>query len=869
MYFKSGQLRKFFKEKGYIVGEKAAFTMMKNHPHVINDVVIMIPKKHAQELVEQYLLVPEGYILATEVPKTYNIAVSKIDSLTEAGTLGKCIRLLNGFWRVYVDSSKLDELQKEFITYQQLHEHFQTLGITIGIEYIRKIMNTHPKVINSQKYKQKLLHKDDMIDIINQIIPPAGYLSVDEACKHTGLNKNLIQELIKNKAIDKFTSKYGKQRIFVDPQQLQEVSDRETNYYSVPDAALLLGTSTTHLYRLIQDGILENFKLEKVKQKRKYYLNKNEIHQLHTKYSKIKDEARKPFNKAIFIKQFSDEILQKPIPIELSLNKELFIKFITQILNDLNDRETSLQNRRWELGNALDKIITHLPSLIHTLSKDFLVTMMDEEQLPHYVKQDFIRFYKYACRIQRTSPQKVYITRNRIKRSISESSDDEIYPPAVYDRFYTHAKKVDLHIPYAIQKRTYANMWLFSTFLLTDMWRATDIFYEFPRIDIDILNIPDFAWFKTKKMNHNQIHLVIEQLRLLLNFANVGKTGAELLFLMIPELEESIATAAVICELHSRDVPISDVVQKSFLLGTFFEGITSGKLKTSSSGRVVHMKYFATDELLKRTKFSSHKLCKSTMTYVYFYVSEKGEAGDIDTRNQAEKLLSGGRSHQHENSVIPYVVFSNKDGSMDTVSINLFRRGHFGWLYNTMVSHVNSSLSIQQSMEERTQSIEELRDEFSLRELDDWAVGILQNKKNEEYVVRRLMKMSKIELIEEVIKIYKCEKPSRDGLGQCFAFPDCHFPGRTSCIGCPEFIPQYQLLKQAHSEFLRLSDSIRNNVFEDLRLRDSMFLCRLYIVIGEAVKAFGRDKVNAYISLETITNEWQEVKPYLEIPERE
>lgn len=369
-------------------------------------------------------------------------------------------------------------------------------------------------------------------------------------------------------------------------------------------------------------------------------------------------------------------------------------------------------------------------------------------------------------------------------------------------------------------------------------------------------------------MNENQVHLVIEQLRLSLNFANVGKTGAELLFLMIPELEEAIATAAVICELHSRDLPTSNVVQKGFLLGTFFEGITPEKLKTSSSGRAVHMKYFATDELLKRTKFSSHKLCKSTMTYVYFYVSEQGEAGDIDTRNQADKILTKGRSHQQENSVIPYVAFSNKDGSMDNVSINLFRRGHFGWLYNTMVSHVESSLSIQQSMEKRTESIEGLRDEFSLRELEDWAEGLLQNKKNKEFVVRRLMKMSREELIQEVVKIYRCEKPSRDGLGQCFVFPDCHFPERSSCIGCPEFIPQYQLLKEAQSEFLRLTDSIRNNISESLRLRDSMFLYRLYIVIGEVVKEFGSEKVNAYISLETISNEWQEAKQYLEIPKK-
>ncbi|MEK4107383.1 helix-turn-helix domain-containing protein [Paenibacillus sp. FSL R10-2791] len=868
MYFTSGQLRKFFKEQGYIVGEKAACSMMKNHPHVIMNPNIMIPIEHAQELVEQYLLVPEGYILATEALKVYNIATSKIDSLVEDGTLGKCFRLLNGFWRVYVDSTKLDELQNDLVTYQQIHERIQTLGITIGSEYVRKAMSVHPKVIKAENNKQNLLHKDDAKTIIDGIVPPEGFMTLNDVTKYTGLGKYAIQSLIADYGIDTFIPKLGKPKVYVHLQQLQEVSDREANYYSVPKAAVILGVSPPTVYRLIEFGTLKNFKLEKVKRTKKYFLDKDEIHQLQVEYSNKQNEVQQPFNKASFIKQFSDEISGKPITIELRLNKELFSKFTIQILNDLNDRETSLQNRKWELGNAFDKAIAHLPSLIHTLSKDFLVALADDEQIPYYVKQDFMRFYKYACRIQSTSPHKVYITRNRTKSTISESNEDEIYPPAIYSQFYTHAKKVDLHIPHAIQKRTYANMWLFSTLLLTDMWRATDLFYEIPRIDIDILNIPDSAWFRTKKLNQNQVRLVIEQLRLSLNFANVGKTGAELLFLMIPELEESIATAAVICELHSRDVPSGNVVQKSFLLGTFFEGITPEKLKTSSSGRATHMKYFATDELLKRTKFSSHKLCKSTMTYVYFYVSEKGEAGDIDTRNQAEKLLSQGRSHQHGNSVIPYVVFSNNDGSMDTVSINLFRRGHFGWLYNTMISHVESSLSIQQSMERRTESIEELRDEFSLRELETWAEGILQNKKNKEFVVRRLMKMSRDELIEEVVKIYKCEKPSRDGLGQCFAFPDCRFPEKSSCIGCPEFIPQYQLLKEAHSEFLRLTENIRNNMSEALRLRDSMFLYRLYIIIGEAVNAFGSEKVNAYIPLETISNAWHEVKQYLEIPKK-
>lgn len=162
---------------------------------------------------------------------------------------------------------------------------------------------------------------------------------------------------------------------------------------------------------------------------------------MQAEYLNKKNEIQKPFNKAYFIKQFSDEIIDKSLTAELRLNKELFSKFIIQILNDLNDRETSLQNRKWELGNTFDKAITHLPSLVHTLSKDFLVAMIDDDQIPYYVKQDFMRFYKYACRIQRTPSHKVYITRNRTKSTISESNEDEIYPPAIYGQFYTHAKR--------------------------------------------------------------------------------------------------------------------------------------------------------------------------------------------------------------------------------------------------------------------------------------------------------------------------------------------------------------------------------------------------------------------------------------------
>ena len=60
----------------------------------------------------------------------------------------------------------------------------------------------------------------------------------------------------------------------------------------------------------------------------------------------------------------------------------------------------------------------------------------------------------------------------------------------------------------------------------------------------------------------------------------------------------------------------------------------------------------------------------------------------------------------------------NKDGSIGRVSINIFRRGNFGWLYEQLLRFTYTDNYNTLSLEERTTIVEEVKEHFSLKEIE-------------------------------------------------------------------------------------------------------------------------------------------------------
>ncbi|WP_010676351.1 hypothetical protein [Bacillus timonensis] len=537
---------------------------------------------------------------------------------------------------------------------------------------------------------------------------------------------------------------------------------------------------------------------------------------------------------------------------------KLYTDFSTTKLNATNGRINNVRRVFNHLKKLFSDIIINLEVEIYQLQNKDIEAVMKSSSYSNPIRELFLKFLKETFLIKGIKLDTEYVLSRKEKKS-DKDIDSERYSPEVYYMFEQHVKDLEKHISPAIESRQYANMWVLTTMLLTNAWRPSDVIFEMPYIDIEVINVKEFDWFKSNRLSPEQCQLIVNQLYLKLNNAEVSKTNANLHFLVAPDMVKSLAYACVISELHCRllkgDVTLFE--KERLLLGSFVPGITENP---NTSGTTTHQKFF--EGKPKLIPFSSKKLHNSTMTYLFLDISEDEEESEL-----ALEVVQWARSHEDINVTAGYIKLTNKDGTLDRVSINLFKRGHFGWLYNYMVQLAFSNTGIHQSFEQRTKTIEELKKEYTPIQLEAWAKTLLDYKNRKESVVKRLYKMNTEELKEMVIKIYKGQMPSLDGCGQCLSFPDCHFANRKTCIGCINFIPLLQqVLIEAKEEFYRLIDSIKNCYTDAILKRDTVFLFNILLLFNEAVETFGTDTVNGFLPSEERKNSIYSIANKLKLP---
>ncbi|MBJ8206582.1 hypothetical protein JDS91_36425, partial [Bacillus cereus] len=77
-----------------------------------------------------------------------------------------------------------------------------------------------------------------------------------------------------------------------------------------------------------------------------------------------------------------------------------------------------------------------------------------------------------------------------------------------------------------------------------------------------------------------------------------------------------------------------------------------------------------------------------TMTYLFYSILEEdGEDADL-----ALEITKNTRSHKNSDTTAIYIQAKNKDGSINSVSVNLLNRGMFGWLYNYILLRLKEDI---------------------------------------------------------------------------------------------------------------------------------------------------------------------------------
>nr|WP_205603481.1 helix-turn-helix domain-containing protein [Heyndrickxia shackletonii] len=570
----------------------------------------------------------------------------------------------------------------------------------------------------------------------------------------------------------------------------------------------------------------------------------------------IKNNNQRLYKKKVDIytnKDALEEILKFmnafPLPYRLRKTQDLFVDFCKLKLSKLRGAPNHIQSF-FGYYQSVFEILSTLEKNLYELDVSLIDSIMTNEITNDHKKRIFNHFYEYCYSYYGQQVPKKYVVS---KTKTNEDKDKEIYSPEVFFSYYKYVKDIALHLPNAINDQYYANMWAFTIMHLTDVWRASDIVYNTPKIDISSIQVDSLAWFNTNVLTMTQCQKVINQLYLHFRSIRTSKTNTLVTFLVEPGLVKPLSTALIISELHRQKNG------HSFLLESFFRG---KKFKSvATSGKDQHHSFFKNESNLE--PFKSLKFNNSTMTYLFYSISDE-DGNDADV---ALELTQRVRSHNRAETTAIYVKATNKDDTLNQVSSNLFRRGHFGWLYNYLILLTSEKDDVTRTMEEKTVAISTLRNELgSPFHTERWAQFLLQIKQKRNSVITRLANLRKESLKETIIKIFKGEMSSKTENAQCITHPVCEYPRLNSCYSCPNIIPKNYLFIELSGEFDRLINSIEATQHDAVRRKESYFLLNLLLLLDEGIDFFGEDYVEAFIEIQHVRDKLSQLadKIYIE-----
>lgn len=436
-----------------------------------------------------------------------------------------------------------------------------------------------------------------------------------------------------------------------------------------------------------------------------------------------------------------------------------------------------------------------------------------------------VKFIQYCEGVVECHFDKYYVVTKK------KSNTQEVYSPREFYDFYLFVKNVDLHLKKAIENRRYSVIWVYTLMHFIDAWRSSDILTKLPYIPIEIIGCTSFE--SIENLSREKSQLLINRIFTKIEKMIVSKTGVLGQFLVHGDMVIPTATALVIAEIHRRE-------KQDELLLRLYETSTNTKVD-----REMHIiPFFGEREDLYH--FQSRKMNRSLLTYFYYSVVEGSKNADI-----AYALSQRLRAHKDLDSTATYIASTNKDGSVDRVSLNLVNRGHFGWLYNFIVEKFFNSTD-KHLLEERTKYIQAFRQEYTPMQLETLACFLNERLKERESLALRIAKLSKDELKKLLARIFKGEMPAKMKHAQCLIYPNCVYQTATSCLQCEHVIPKTYLLISIDEEIKRLIKSIKDSKYIATVIRDYRFLLKVLDLVSQATGELGKDYVKTFINLSEI-----------------
>lgn len=689
----------------------------------------------------------------------------------------------------------------------------------MAVKDIAVYLNCHPEsvreLIRKGEFKSVKKHLGDSYLVpvqeieryyeqeINQI---KDYLNITNAAEFLSCHKDTIRTYLKKGVFKNYLYRNKSEGYLIHKNDLLRFKEPliiPEGFNTPEDAAKKLDISVQQVLNLARNKFTSSYKIKKNNGAETWIISEEDV-VMYKKRKELRFTPENPFeystidavNKFKF--ETKDFIAQFP---DKSKTCTLFSNYAISKLSNSNAREETLKKKVAYYIKTLEVILQRIDKNVYDLTDKEIRDILNDFTIVEYVKQYFIGFLQFCSENVKNCKFK-----NDYRTNRNNQSETEIYSLKTFKEYFEHVKDVDLHTKKAIKLKTYAQTWLYVIMHLMNAWRSGDIVYGLPQIEFDELDINDFSYFKDHKLTREQSQLIINQVHLKVGKIKFSKTGALGQFLCIDSLAIPFATAISIVELHRRK---SD------------ERLMLTSIRSSG----INKRFFEDKKELEG--FDSLKMNRTLITYFFHHVSQS--EGDAHLSYEASQIL---RSHLNEDTTMVYIKFSNAGDSLDEISFNICERGHFGWVFNSMINLFFDQK--HQTIQERTKMIQAFQENYTVPAIETYASFLLVERNQKESLALKIAKMSKEELKNVITKIFRGEMPAKTELAQCLSHPNCPYPTRKTCIGCEYLVPTEYLLISVTEQIKTTMLNLYNAQTARIREREFHFLKKLFFLINQA-----------------------------------
>lgn len=537
-----------------------------------------------------------------------------------------------------------------------------------------------------------------------------------------------------------------------------------------------------------------------------------------------------PYEKVDYYLNKYDAEIQNKYPVLFDTYKDFVFEKIT------NSKST--KKNLMTMVNTCMNLFRYLLSCMDELAlknkeKNFDVCSLTEIDIRKIITSKdisitYVRYLGYYLTYLKENKQLDIEIAIKVKQGIKMKKDTDFYSLEEWSNFVNLAVDIDKHIQKSMNNITYAKCWLYLLLHLCLAWRKSDIL-SMPALD-NLLDIEkyDLNWFEENVFDMKDANYIISNTKLAVEQYCTQKTNAYKHFNIPDSFKLPVSIAIIILEQWRRRMKTESLFGK--------DSFSNTQILTNYLGEFMN-------------KFSSIKANRTLLSFVDNLAEEikASEYVKISTYMRSHKT----NYYNMSDTTSVYLHSMYSDTELNEVTIQLYDRGMFGWLYDSLIKVAEGEKVSQKT---QTDLIVQMKQGISADRLEQLSELLYQQSITKERVINEIMKLSQDEIKNVIKKLADGSLTSKQEGVMCIRENNCKYPVRTDCMNCEYSIPTiYTLLAVCTELNIIFQKKIPSCQYDRIRTMDKML--KLYSVIKEAENTFGEEYVNSYIdSLELKQN---------------